>query len=212
MLTLYGAQGSGAAAIEAALAVAAVPYRVVEAATWLPGPGLDELKRVNPLGQIPTLVLDDGSVLTESAAILIHLGLTLPESGLLPRHPSARAQAVRGLVYIAANCYAAVGAYDYPERWCVDCDEATATRIRAGTRERLNRLWTTFADSFSARPFLSGERLGALDLLAAVVSRWGARKHLALERPALHALLVTIDDDPRVAPVFRRHWPPQQPA
>ena len=29
---------------------------------------------VNPLGQIPTLVLDDGTVLSESAAILIHLG------------------------------------------------------------------------------------------------------------------------------------------
>lgn len=212
MLTLYGAQGSGAAAIEAALTIAAVPYRLVEAATWLPGPGLDELKRVNPLGQIPTLVLDDGAVLSESAAILIHLGLTLPESGLLPPQPSVRAQVIRGLVYITANCYAAVGAYDYPERWCTDCDEATAARIRAGTRERLNQLWTTFADSFSARPFLSGERLGALDLLAAVVSRWGGRRHLEKERPALHALLVTIDDDPRLAPLFRRHWPPEQSA
>lgn len=211
MLTLYGAQGSGAAAIEAALTIAAVPYRQVEAARWLPGPGLDELKRVNPLGQIPTLVLDDGTVLSESAAILIHLGLSLPASGLLPSEPSARAQAMRGLVYIAANCYAAVGANDYPERWCVDCDEATATRIRAGTRERLNQLWTIFADSFGARPFLSGERLGALDLFAAVVSRWGARRHLEKERPALHALLVTIDNDPRVAQVFRRHWPPKDP-
>jgi GST-like protein len=212
MLTLYGAQGSGAAAIEAALTIAGVPYRLVEAATWLPGPGLDELKRVNPLGQIPTLVLDDGAVLTESAAILIHLGLTLPDSGLLPQDASARAQTIRGLVYISANCYAAVGVYDYPERWCADCDEATAKRIRAGTRERLNHLWTLFADSFSARPFLSGERLGALDLLAAVVSRWGGRRHLAQERPALHALLAAIDDDPRLAPLFRRHWPPKQPA
>jgi len=111
MLALYGARGSGAAAIEAALTIAGLPYRFVEAATWLPGSGLEELKRVNPLGQIPTLVLEDGSVLSESAAILIHLGLTVPASGLLPASASKRAQAIRGLVYIAANCYAAIGVF-----------------------------------------------------------------------------------------------------
>lgn len=97
-MTLYGASGSGAAAVEAALILAGLAYRHVAAATWLPGRGLDELRRVNPLGQIPTLVLDDGSVLTETGAILIHLGSTRPEAGLLPEPPSQRAQVVRGLI------------------------------------------------------------------------------------------------------------------
>jgi GST-like protein len=208
MVTLYGAQGSGAAAIEAALTLAQMPYRHVEAATWLPGAGLDELKRVNPLGQIPTLVLDDGTVLTESAAILIHLGLTVPEAGLLPAAPSQRALALRGLVYIAANCYAAIGVIDYPERWCSDCDESTGARIRAATRARLHELWAAFADTFAPRPFLGGERIGVLDLLAAVVSRWsGARAYLAQARPALLRSLVAVDIDPRLAPIFERHWP-----
>jgi GST-like protein len=211
MLTLYGAPGSGAAAIEAALIVADVPFRTVEAATWLPGPGLDELRRVNPLGQIPTLVLENGAVLSESAAILIHLGLALPASHLLPADPVERAQAIRGLVYIAANCYAAIGLIDYPERWCTECDDAMAPRIRAGTRARLHELWKAFAASFVARPFLSGARLGALDLLAAVVSRWaGARRFLADERPALHEALVQVDNDPRLAALFARHWPPKE--
>ena len=210
MLTLYGARGSGVAAIEAALIVIGVPYRSVEAATWLPGPDLEELKRVNPLGQIPTLVLEDGSVLSESAAILIHLGLAYPESGLLPAGTTERAQAIRGLVYIAANCYAAIGVIDYPERWCADCDDATAKRIRSGTRARIHELWTTFADTFAPQPLLSGARIGALDLLAAVVSRWsGARAHLAKERPVLHEHLVAIDNDPRLATLFNRHWPPK---
>jgi GST-like protein len=210
MLTLYGARGSGAAAIEAALVVAGLAYRHVEAAPWVPGPGLDELKRVNPLGQIPTLVLEDSSVLSESAAILIHLGLTQPDGVLLPAPPIERARAIRGLVFIAANCYAAIGVIDYPERWCADCDEATAKRIRAATRTRLHGLWDVFADSFVPHPFLSGPRLGALDLLTAVVSRWsGARPHLAEERPALHEHLVAIDHEPRLAPLFERHWPPK---
>ena len=206
---LFGTKGSGSAAVEAALTLLGEPFRSVDAALWEPGPGRDELQRVNPLCQIPTLLLPDGSVLTESAAILIHLGLAHPASGLLPADAARRAQVLRGLVYVAANCYAAIGVIDYPERWCSDADEDTRKRIKAGSMERLHYLWEVFADTFPAQPFLTGERPGALDLLAAVVSKWsGSRKHLAASRPAFSALLTKIEGDPRVAPVFLRHWPP----
>ena len=84
MYLLYGKKGSGSAAIEAALELVAAPYRLVEAASWEPNDAFAGLLKVNPLGQIPTLVLSDGSVLSESAAILIHLGGAHPESGALP--------------------------------------------------------------------------------------------------------------------------------
>src|SRR4029453_13421465 len=129
MYTLYGSQGSGAAAAEAALVLANIPFRMVDAASWQPGPGLDELTRMNPLAQIPTLVLPDGSVMTESAAILVHLGLAHPGSELLPADATPRAQIVRGLVYVAANCYAAIGVIDYPERWCKDAGDDDKKRI-----------------------------------------------------------------------------------
>ena len=48
MLTLYGSKGSGSAAAEAALEVAGLDYRKVDAASWKPSPDFDELKRVNP--------------------------------------------------------------------------------------------------------------------------------------------------------------------
>jgi len=203
VFTLYGAKGSGAASIEAALRIADVPFRWVEAASWEPGPGLEELKRVNPLAQIPTLVLDDGTVTTESAAILITLGLRYPKSGLLP---ADLAQAIRGLVFIAANCYAAIGIIDYPERFCADCDKKTGERIREATRARLHRYWEMFADQFGAH--MKPDKPGALDLLAAIVSRWsGARAHLKEHRPAFHAMLEEIEAHPRIADIFKRHWP-----
>src|SRR3954454_14869535 len=183
MPTLYGTKGSGSASIEAALEIVGLGYRKVEAASWQPSPGLDELRRVNPIAQIPTLVLDDGSVLTESAAILIHLGLVHPESALLAVDPAERAQQIRGLVYIAANCYAGIGILDYPERWVRDPDDAVRKAMQRRGRARLHELWEIFADQFPARPWLSGSRLGALDLLAATVSMWsGARQALASSR------------------------------
>lgn len=212
MMTLYGTQGSGSAAVEAALEWAGQDFRRVDAASWQPGPGLDELGRINPLQQIPTLVLDDGTVLTESAAILIHLGLSLPEAQLLPAEASARAQAIRGLVYIAANCYAAISIIDYPQRWCADAeaDETVQQRIRQGSRERLHLHWSMFADQFhvAEAPFLGGAQPNALDLLATVVSKWsGSRPHLQAARPGFHAGLLRTEQHPRLAAVFARHWP-----
>ncbi len=211
MYTLYGKAGSGSAAVEAALVVAREPFRIVETASWAENAAYADLLAVNPLGQIPTLVQDDGSALSESAAILIHLGTAHPDSSLLPEKLSERAQVVRGLVFIAANCYSAISIVDYPERWCQDADhdEKLQERIRAGTRARLHRHWEMFADVFPARPYLNGKDLGALDLLAAVVSKWsGTRQHLARHRPAFHETLMRIEGHPDVAPIFARNWPP----
>jgi GST-like protein len=41
------------------------------------------------------------------------------------------------------------------------------------------------------------------------VSKWsGARPHLQKARPAFHELLLRIEREPKVAPVFAQHWPP----
>jgi GST-like protein len=207
MHTLYGFKGSGSAAIEIALDRTGVQWRRVDAASWDPGSALAELERVNPLKQIPTLVLPGGGVLTESAAILIHLGLEFPAAGLLPADPGPRAQSIRGLVYIAANCYSAIGIIDYPERWIDGADEATRQRLVNGTKARMYRNWEIFADQFGGEPYLAGTAPGALDLLAAVVSKWsGTRPHLRAARPALCDTLERIDRHPGVAAVFARHW------
>jgi len=210
MYMLYGKAGSGSAAVEAALAIARAPFRFVETASWDQNEAYADLLAVNPLGQVPTLVLADGSAISESAAILMHLGSVHEDAKLLPREASQRAQVVRGLVFIAANCYAAISIIDFPQRWCAgaDDDEAVQERIRAGTRARAQAHWEMFADLFPAQPYLSGENVGALDLLAAVVSKWsGSRQHLEAHRPAFFETLRRIERHPDVAPVFTRNWP-----
>lgn len=210
MYTLFGSKGSGSAAAECALEMTGAPYRIVQAASWEPGPELDELERANPLKQVPTLQLPTGEILTESAAILMHLGLAFPQSGLLPEDPVERDLALRGLVYIPANCYSCITVLDYPERFTSATDDASFAAIRAGTRARLHHHWDVFADLYpvSGERFIAGEQPGALDLLAAVVSKWGgARKHAKTSRPGFSALLERTESHPSVALVFGRHWP-----
>jgi GST-like protein len=210
MYTLFGSKGSGSASVECALEMTGAPYRIVDAASWEKNGNLAELERVNPLKQIPTLLLPGGQVLTESAAILMHLGFAFAQSGLLSDDPSTRDQALRGLVYIPANCYSCITVIDYPDRFTTATDDAALAAIRAGARERLHMHWDIFADLFPVpgERFIAGERPGALDLLAATVSKWsGTRKHVKTSRPAFSALLERIDMHPAVAPVFGRHWP-----
>jgi GST-like protein len=207
MYTLYGFKGSGSAAVEIALRAAQVPYRVVQAASWEPSSELEALRRVNPLTQIPTLVLPDGSVMTESAAILIHLGLVAPQGKLLPVDEALRAQCIRGLVFIAANCYSAISIMDFPQRWTTDTGKPSLEAVKAGTHRQLHRHWDIFADLFDRQPYLSGHAPGALDFLAAVVSKWsGTRTHLQAKRPAFFETLQRIDRHELVAPIFALHW------
>src|SRR5476651_2637296 len=57
--------------------------------------------KVNPMKALPALILDDGTVLFESLAILEYLDETHPNPPLLPKDPKARAR-VRGLAQIIA--------------------------------------------------------------------------------------------------------------
>lgn len=204
--TLYGSRGSGSAAIEMALRAAGIDYRVVRASTWEPDSARAELQRINPLGQIPTLVLADGTVLSESAAILIHLGLEHPASGLLPVASSERALAIRGLVFIAANCYSAVSIIDYPQRWTTAVSKPAQARVGAAARAQLHRNWEIFADQFGSDAVLSTASPGALAFLATVVSSWaGSRAHLQASRARFHAALLRLETDRRIAPVLLQH-------
>ncbi|KFF82529.1 glutathione S-transferase [Pseudomonas syringae] len=208
MYTLFGTQGSGSAAIEIALRRCSVPFTLSEACGWEEGPGKEALRRVNPMMQVPTLVLADGAVLTESAAILIHLGLEHPDSGLLPGKSAQRAQALRALVYIAANCYAAIGIIDYPQRWLAGSDDGLERLLEAGARTRLHEHWETFADLFGDAGIWCCDAPGAVEILASVVTQWsGAREHLRNTRADFRALLLKVDAEPVVNAVIRRHWP-----
>lgn len=58
----------------------------------------DELRTYNPVGRVPALVLDDGEVLIDSAAILDHLDETIPKRALMPASGKARRDALQTMV------------------------------------------------------------------------------------------------------------------
>jgi len=81
---LYNRVSSGGFAVEAALALAGADCELVELSSAPGTPLPASFRAVNPWGQVPTLVLPDGTVMTETGAILIHLAACFPEKALAP--------------------------------------------------------------------------------------------------------------------------------
>ncbi|WP_274819728.1 glutathione S-transferase N-terminal domain-containing protein, partial [Klebsiella pneumoniae] len=70
MITVYGGPGWGSTISELMLSLADIPYEVVDVEGFdQPGPARERLRQINPLCQVPTLRLADGSIMTETAAI-----------------------------------------------------------------------------------------------------------------------------------------------
>ena len=81
---LYAAKGGGSMVVELAFAHAKVPVEIVDIDWKDVGWESKVLKNINPLGQVPTLILPDGSIVTESAAIVLHLSERVPQANLAP--------------------------------------------------------------------------------------------------------------------------------
>lgn len=204
MYTLYAAPGTGSVISEIMLTLAGVPYAVEPIDPEANPADRDLLRHVNPLAQLPTLVLPDGAVMTESAAIALHLADVAPEAGLAPpaAHP-ARAAFLRRLIFIVAALYPTFTFGDDPGRW-VSADAAKA-ELRASTNEQRKELWRQ-VEAAAGAPWFLGDTRSAIDVYIAVMIRWGPRHEWFREEcPKVAAIAERLRADPALAAVWRRN-------
>lgn len=64
-----------------------------------------EYKALNPKGKVAALVRDDGSVLTEYAAIAMWLAMTHPEKKLMPTDPEGIARTIEAMDFIVGTVH-----------------------------------------------------------------------------------------------------------
>ncbi len=205
---LYGAAGSGATPVHAALTLIGVPCTVVEASPWKDEAEREKLVHVNAMRQAPVLVLPSGEVMTESAAILIWLGDRHPEAGLAPGiGDPLRAQYLRWMTFVAAAIYSMFWVRDVPSRLAADA-QAEAV-ISARTAERIAECWRVMdAQMPQGTPYLLGERVSMLDLYVTVVSRWTPRRlRFYREAPRMAEVVRRVDADARLADFWAARYP-----
>jgi glutathione S-transferase len=162
-MQLYWRPGSAAFAADAALGEIGVPYErvLVEKDSW--GNVPEDYLRINPMGQVPTLV-DDSLVLPEVAAILLYLADRYPEARLAP---ASRAAFYRWLVFLTNTLQPALMSHFYPERF------GTAG-VRGAADRQLRRVYDVIEGELDGRLWLAGEERSAADILLFMLTEWGS--------------------------------------
>jgi len=207
MLKLFGAAASGSVPIEAALTLLGIPFEVIEAVTWQDEAARKLVEAVNPLRQVPALVLPTGEVLTESAAILIYLADRHPQARLAPAlSDPKRAQYLRWMVYVSAAIYALVWVIDDPTRIVASKEQAPLVTDRI--RDRRADCWRMMDQQIAPGRYILGDELSVLDLYVAVISRFApGRGHFYRSAPKMAEIVRRVDADPRLAEFWAKRYP-----
>jgi GST-like protein len=207
MLKIFGAVGSGSVPIEATLTLIGIPYEMIEAVTWEDEAARKLVETVNPLRQVPAVVLPTGEVLTESAAILIHLADLHPQARLAPASSDPmRAQYLRWMVYVSAAIYALVWIIDEPARIVAGKDQAPGVLDRLENRRA--ECWRMMDEQISPGRYILDDELSVLDLYVAVISRFApGRTRFYKSAPKMAEIVRRVDADPRLKTFWSKRFP-----
>jgi glutathione S-transferase len=199
--TLYSHDGSGGFAVEAALVKAAAPHKVVVVDTGKGEQDRPEFVAINPMRQVPTLVLPDGTVMTESAAIVVHLANAFPDKGLAPKPATpAHARFLRWMFFMAANLYEGDLRYFYPDRYTTD--PAGVPGVKDAGAAYMKKCFAIADEALAQGPFLCGATPTMADVYLAMLAEWSPEPIAA---PRILAVKTAVAADPVIAPLWLRH-------
>jgi GST-like protein len=206
-ITIYGARGSGSVPIEAALTLIGLPYALVERAPLAAvRPDAEPAYAVNPMRQVPAMVLPGGELMTESAAILMWLADRYPEARLSPPPLHRRRPAyLRWMSFVSAQIYALFWIRDDPSR--LAADPAEQRRLRELIADRIADCWSIMDAQIEPGAYLLGADLSVLDLYVTVLSRWGPRRRrFYAAAPKMAEVVRRVDGEPALAALWSERF------
>ena len=204
---VYGAPGSGSVPVEATLSLIGVPYEVIGEDVMRPVASNAAALQVNPLGQVPVMVLPDGQVMTESAAILIYLADRYPHARLAPAPADPQRSAyLRWMSFVSAAIYSLAWVRANPMR--LVSDETQGPVIQDRIAERRAECWREMDRQIRPDTFLLGDVMTVLDIYVATVSRWSPRRtRFYREAPRMAEVVRRVDANTRLANIWRDRFP-----
>lgn len=169
MYQLYSLPGTCAKATQVVLRELQQEFEVI------PRDSVADFQAINPVGAVPALETPD-SVLTEGAAILLHL-LKRHPNHLMPAEDSpAFSRAVENMMFANATMHPAYGRLFFLN--AQDLTPEIKQQLLESAAREISRLWHVVEQKLERQSgnaiFLGGERYSPADILLTVYSSWGA--------------------------------------
>lgn len=173
------------------------PYRLSR--VEMPGEVQGEAyRRLNPVGETPTLLTADGRLISESMAILNHLGAQGADSGLAFRQGTPGFDRLnQSLAFLNTSFFSAFSTLWYTLEHAVDGPERDA--LRAYGAAKVTKAHADLEALLDGRDWLLGERSLA-DAYFIGIARW-TKYHDVVDRrdyPGLQRLFERLEADPAV--------------
>ncbi|WP_159566415.1 glutathione transferase GstA [Budvicia diplopodorum] len=151
----------------------------------------DDFLQVNPKGQVPTLQLDDGSILTEGVAIVQYLANRAPEKHLMPAHGTPEFyHAVEWLNYISTELHKGFSPL---------FNAQTPVEYKTVTKEKLHKQFSHVNSVLEKHQFVLGAKFSVADAYLFTVLSWAPRVQLDLSAySAINAYLARVAARPAV--------------
>ncbi len=205
MYKIYGWKLSGSLATEAALKEAGADYEIIPVNIRAGEQHEAEYGRINPRRQVPALALPDGSVMTEGAAILLHIADAHPQSRLAPPPGSSeRAQHDRWLFFFAVNVYEGELRKLSPQNYVTSADCAEAVKTVADSYVEMH--YRIFEEALGDGPYTFGDTFTVLDIYVWMLAQWMPPDWLAEVCPKINRLVESAKARPNIAPVQKGHF------
>ena len=184
MYTLYYSPGTASMAVHLALIEIGAPHRLELVDFERKAQRSEAYLRLNPLGQVPTLVIDDRPY-TESAALLMMLADRHPEADLAPPPGTPERNAWYQWQLFQSNVLGATFRH-----WLYPPDLGAAEHppaVRTALQHLIEGAWERLDAHLAAHgPYLLGDRLSTADLQLIMYMRWSRNMpRSALDWPAL---------------------------
>ena len=165
-----------------------------------------KISEINPIAQIPTLVMADGTIMTESAAITLHLAELTGDESLVPAAGSVeRAAFLRWLIFIVANVYPTYTYGDDPSRFVAGREAQEG--FQKAVNEHAIKMYLVLEYNAQQQWFL-GERFSALDIYLCTMTRWRpGRAWFAKNAPKLFSIATATEELDLLRATWQRNFP-----
>lgn len=145
-----------------------------------------EFLAINPKGKVPTLVRDDGSVLTEFGAIGTYIARLAPDAKLVPEDAEGEARMTEVLEYVEGTVHSqGFGRIFKPAMF--EPQDPLHTKVGIGQSSVKAQGKGMVEDAFAildrqldGRAFAAGDRFSVADAALFYVERWAAPHDIAL--------------------------------